>query len=70
MSLFVGEGANLAMVNGLELEVVLADASKGGKSVEEGEVAIAGREHPESRMKKGRSVGAMAARYLVSTLNF
>ena len=32
--------------------------------------AIVRGEDPETRMKRGRSVGAMAARYLASTFNF
>ena len=41
MSLFVGAGANLAMLDGLELGNVLSDAINGGKSVEEREAAVA-----------------------------
>ena len=58
------------MVDGFELGVQLADAINGGKSVEEREAAIAESEDPETRMKKGRCIGAMAARYLASTFNF
>ena len=71
MSPFADGGANLKMVDGLELWVVLADAIEGGKNVEEREAAIAVLEDPETRMmKKGSCVGAMAARYLASTFNF
>ena len=70
MSPFADEGVTLATVDALELGVVVADAIEWGKNVEEREAAIAGVEDPETRMKKGRCVGAMVARYLASTFNF
>ena len=70
MSPFPDEGVTLATVDALELGVVVADAIEWGKNVEEREAAIAGVEDPETRMKKGRCVGAMVARYLASTFNF
>ena len=58
MSPFAGAGANLAMLDGLELGIVLADVVGGGKSVEEREAAIAVWE--EARMSEGRRVGMIA----------
>ncbi|KAI1783583.1 FAD/NAD(P)-binding domain-containing protein [Ganoderma leucocontextum] len=65
MSPFAGAGANLAMLDALELGLVLADVVSGGKSVEEREAGIAAWE--EARMSEGRRVGALAARNLEGT---
>ncbi|KAI1786984.1 FAD/NAD(P)-binding domain-containing protein [Ganoderma leucocontextum] len=60
MSPFAGAGANLAMLDALELGLVLTDVISGGKSAEEREASITAWE--EVRMGEGRRVGALAGR--------
>ena len=60
MSPFAGAGANLAMLDGLELGLVLDEAVTKGKSREEREAAI--KVWEEERMSEGRRVAAIAAR--------
>ncbi|KAM5541341.1 hypothetical protein V8D89_004895 [Ganoderma adspersum] len=67
MSPFAGVGANMAMVDAFELGVVVSGAIEWGKNVEVREAAIAAWE--ERRMREGRRVGAMAARYLAGTFS-
>ncbi|PIL35000.1 hypothetical protein GSI_02787 [Ganoderma sinense ZZ0214-1] len=67
MSPFAGAGANLAMLDGLELGIVLADVVASGKGTKEREAAIA--EWEEARMSEGRRVGAIAMRNLEGTFS-
>ncbi|KAM5536890.1 hypothetical protein V8D89_009437 [Ganoderma adspersum] len=67
MSPFAGAGANLAMLDGLELGIVLADVFGGGKGVEEREAAIAVWE--EGRMSEGRRVGMIAKKNVEGTFS-
>ena len=62
MSPFAGAGANLAMLDGLELGLVLDESTAAGQSAEEREAKIA--EWEEARMSEGRRVGAIAAHNL------
>ena len=59
MSPFAGAGANLAMLDGLELGLVLDEAVTKGKSREEREAAI--KVWEEERMSEGRRVATIAA---------
>ncbi|KAM5541347.1 hypothetical protein V8D89_004901, partial [Ganoderma adspersum] len=59
MSPFAGAGANLAMLDALELGIVLKDSIEAGQSTEEREASIEAWE--EARMSEGRRVGAIAA---------
>ncbi|KAI1786983.1 FAD/NAD(P)-binding domain-containing protein [Ganoderma leucocontextum] len=59
MSPFAGAGANLAMLDGLELGLALEETISGGKGAEEREASIAAWE--EVRMSEGRRVAAIAA---------
>ncbi|PIL30302.1 hypothetical protein GSI_07484 [Ganoderma sinense ZZ0214-1] len=60
MSPFAGAGANLAMLDALELGILLKESIAAGKSAEEREAGIKAWE--EARMSEGRRVGAIAAR--------
>ena len=67
MSPFAGAGANLVMLDGLELGIILVDVIDGGKSIEEREAAIAAWE--EARMAEGRRVGTIALQNLEDTFS-
>ena len=67
MSPFAGAGVNLAMLDGLELGLLLADAIRGGKSVEAREVAIAALE--ERRMNEANKFAVIALANLEASIH-
>ncbi|KAH9903096.1 monooxygenase FAD-binding protein [Cubamyces lactineus] len=67
MSPFSGSGANLAMLDGLELGLVLADVVSKGLEGEEREAAIA--EWEEKMLARGEEVAAKTAKSLEACLN-
>ncbi|TBU28116.1 FAD/NAD(P)-binding domain-containing protein [Dichomitus squalens] len=67
MSPFAGAGVNLAMLDGLELGLVLTDAITSGKSAEKREAAIAAWE--EERMKEANRVAVIAKANLEASIS-